>query len=247
MTVIKQPGGARGFDYDFSAMLGDLTVGQILSATSTPRDGGANLVETDRGYSGQIVRIVWSGGEEGETYATTVRIEDSSGFEHELDGEIIVREINFVVPPIEANPYLSADDYVDRFGREETIRITDEAKTGTIDAARLGSAISDATQEAEGYLAAAYDLPLSEVPPILRNIVADLARERLHRTRPTDAVKAAADRARTMLRDLSAGRMKLNLTAGAEAPQRASSLAVWADSNPPRVFNSDKMAGWLGQ
>lgn len=245
MTVIKQPGEDRGFDYDFSAPLGDLTIALILSVTSEPRNPlSANLVEADRGYGGQVVRIVWSGGVDGETYATTVKIEDSQGGEHELDGEIIVREVKFVVPEIAADPYVSASDYIDRFGREETIRLTDESRTGTIDEARLTAALRDATEEANAYLAVRYDLPLSAPPELVKAIVAALAREQLHRTRPTDSVTAAADRARTQLRDLSAGRMRLNLPAGEEAVARTDDgyAVVVRGVREGAIFNSESMA-----
>lgn len=113
--------------------------------------------------------------------------------------------------------YLTADEYVVRFGTAEAVRLTDEAKTGTIDSAKLESNIGDATDEADAYIGTRYPVPLLAPPRVVKSIVAALAREKLHKTRPTPEVKDAADRARVQLRDIAAGRMTLAITVGPDA------------------------------
>lgn len=241
----KQPGETLPFTYDFRGELAGDTIAAIISATSAPRNGGANLAKAAEASLDGIVTIHWQGGADGESYLTTVQIEPSSGGVLEMSGEIAVEAAAFQVPII-STAYLSADEYVARFGREETIRLTDESRMGQIDAARLQAALEDATEYAEGFLRLRYALPLASPPASIKGIVAALAREALHKTRVTDAVIQAATRARSDLKELAAGRMVLALLDGAEPDASAigQSLAVWGASADAIVFNADKLAGF---
>jgi phage gp36-like protein len=137
--------------------------------------------------------------------------------------------------------YLTRAEYLTRFGEIETVRLTDEARDGTVDFEKLDAAITGAEEIVEGYLANRYPLPLASTPELVKELVADLARERLHKDRPTPAVTEAANRARLMLRDLSAGRMTLlleDIVAESHAP---STPRIALASNGP-VFNREKLA-----
>ena len=50
---------------------------------------------------------------------------------------------------------------------------------GELDAARVTAAIEWASSEADSYLSARYPVPIRPVPPILTNIIGDMARYRL--------------------------------------------------------------------
>ena len=142
-------------------------------------------------------------------------------------------------------PYLSREAYLLRFGEPETIRVTDEARAGAIDAPKVDAALADASLIIDGYVANSYDLPIDPVPPVLDRICGDLAREMLHRTRPVEAVTLAADRARSMLKDIGAGRMKLPVTGGGVAePAAPTGLASWGQAADARIFSADKLAGF---
>ena len=138
--------------------------------------------------------------------------------------------------------YLTQEEYIARFGQAETIRITDESQTGTVDAAKLQAAIDDAEEFAEGYLRARYDLPLAATPSLLKAIVATLARELLHKTRPTETVTQAADRSRSLLRDISLGRVVLAI--GEDTVESDQGLPVWGPAADARVFNPEKLEGF---
>ena len=224
MRAIKQPGEKLTFVYDFSDEVDGTTL--TLSGTpvggtpvSDPRGSGANLtVDGVASVQPNTVLVRWQGGVDGESYLTTVRMLDSAGDLHERDGEIFVVEKGFTLPENIASRYLTADAYVERYGYNETIRLTDEDKTGQVDKAKIEVALKDATDEADAYIGTRYTTPLLSTPRIVASIVAALTREKLHKTKPTPEVTAAAERARTQLRDIAAGRMTLPVESGDEVP-----------------------------
>lgn len=116
-------------------------------------------------------------------------------------------------------PYLSVAAYIARWGMRETTILTAEEPGATEpDEPKVEGAIADAEALANGYIARGrnlhgvpYAVPLADPPGPVLAIVADLARERLHKDRPTPEVTAAADRARAQLRDIAAGRLTLLL------------------------------------
>lgn len=140
--------------------------------------------------------------------------------------------------------YLTVNEYLDRFGEAETVRLTDEAKTGDVDTAKVESAISDASEEADAYLGKRYAVPLATPPNLVKSIVAALAREDLYRTRAPDAVKADAERARSQLRDLSRGVMVLPTETGpAETIGGRADSASSGDGTDP-IFTTETLAGF---
>lgn len=236
----KEPGEVYPFTYDFRDQLGADGINAISEVLVEARQGGAALTNEGQIHAGGLVTVYWGGGVDGESYLTTVRITSDAAALFEMGGEILVRERAFQVPDFQT-AYLSSDEYVERFGREETIRLTDESRLGNIDEGKLRTAIVDATELTEGYLRNRYDLPLASVPSNIKGIVAALAREFLHRSRPLEAVTASADRARSLLRDISAGRLVLALETGEELEGNGAGLAVWGPSADARVFNAEKL------
>jgi phage gp36-like protein len=144
-------------------------------------------------------------------------------------------------------PYIDQTEYVRRFGAQETVRITDTAKTGQIDATKLEEAFGDWSAYADSYLAGRYVLPITPAPELLVRIVADLSREALHGTRPTETVTAAADRARALLKDLSAGRASIPAPANGDAPaMTGSDLPAASNDRRARVFTDAALADYTG-
>lgn len=218
--VWKQPSESRWFTYDFSDLLAGRTIQSFTSATATERDDATkHLAQVGAPIqSPTAIQVEWSGGADGETYVTEVRVLDTQNEVHELNGDIAIFEIQSVLPTNISTAYLTAEEYVDRFGFEETVRLTDQDRTGTINGPTLQKALNDATELVSSYLGVRYTLPLSPIPELVKGLVADLARERLYSQRPTAAVTQAGDRARTMLKDLSGGRMALPDQTGVGLP-----------------------------
>jgi len=249
MRAYKQPAATQFFVYDFSDDLGDATIIALVPGTpeSTPRGDGENLTIAGQAITESTVLVKWAGGVDGETYLTTVRVTDTAGEVHEREGEIVVRETSFTVPLGIATRYLTVEDYVDRFGAQETVRLTDEARSGTIDGPKLEQAIRDAADLADSYLGTRYPIPLENAPRIIGSIVAALTREALHKTRPTPEVKDAADRARAQLRDLSAGRMTIPVEVGETAPQSSlDQSSMRSGEANDLLFNRPSLDNYVG-
>lgn len=249
-NIIKQPEEAIPFLYAFGAELGDaVTISNVDDVAAVRRSDGAagTLVDAPPIQDGTDIYIKWSGGTDGEIYATHVEITASDGSVHRLNGEIEIRAIDFSVPVIAADPYLSSDEYVARYGEGETIRLTDDAKTGRVHEPTLLAALTDATKFADSYLAGRYTLPLEEPPELIKQIVADLARERLYRSKPLPAVIDAAKRARAILLDLSAGRAQLQLASGIVIESEGGIDApILTTRDDLAIFSQEKMDRFSG-
>lgn len=242
--AIKQPDQELAFTYDFSAELGAATIASVTMVSNTARGASAILSESSRATFGTSVVVNWAGGTSGDSYLTRVEVLDNAGRSHVIEGEIQVQDFTFVVPLGVTSTYLTGEEYVAEFGREETVRITDESRSGTIDAGKLARALNNATAFVDGYIATRYTVPLASVPAAIKGIVAALAREELHKTRPTLAVTEAADRARSQLKDYSAGRAVLLLPTAVEPESTVTrGLAVWGSSDAV-VFNAEKLSGY---
>jgi phage gp36-like protein len=143
-----------------------------------------------------------------------------------------------------ASRYLSGEEYVARYGTAETIRLTDEASLRVVDGPKLEEAIKDQTDLADGYIGTRYAIPLVTVPRVVKSIVAALTREALHKTKPTPEVTAAADRARTQLRDIAAGRMGLPIDVGGTVPVEGGNRSAITSGDGGGDTFKDKLASY---
>lgn len=111
--------------------------------------------------------------------------------------------------------YLTLDDLVRRFERDEILDLAEDKsdETGqTIDQDKVDRAIQDATGEIDSALAGGgYRLPLASVPPILTAYGCDIARYRLNDKRATEQVTKRYDDAIKALRAIASGSLKLGL------------------------------------
>jgi len=146
-------------------------------------------------------------------------------------------------------PYLEVSEYISRFGERETILLTNDQALGgatTYDSAKVSDAIDDSSEVVDGYIGQRYVVPVIDPPRIVKGWVAALAREALHVNvnRVTDAVKAAADRARQQLLDVSKGNMTLPIAEG-DAPLTPSNGLGYAASSldrPTPVVTDQRLA-----
>ena len=137
--------------------------------------------------------------------------------------------------------YATPAQVTERHGADAVLLLTDRDGDGVADTGAIERALADASAEIDTYLAAKYQLPLSETPSVLTRLAADIAVYRLavsadrrieeHRVRYDDAVK--------LLVRIAKGEASLGLASPA-APSRS-----WTQSRPRR-FSRETMAGVAG-
>lgn len=112
--------------------------------------------------------------------------------------------------------YATRDDLIARFG---VARIESLEKTisKVVDPAVSETAIRDATELADSYIASRYSLPLSGVPESLKKYVLDIALYTLYAQKPTEEATKRYEEALTWLNRISVGRVILQLPANPDA------------------------------
>lgn len=141
-------------------------------------------------------------------------------------------------------PYATLEDLIERAGEAEIRQIADRDRDGTIDAAVVDRALTDADNLVNGYVATRYpgNVPLTTVPGLVRTWAVVIARYYLHHNGAPDHVRRDYDDAIAALKDVAAGRGSLPVEAG-EASLTAGTGTVQA-SHPPQVFTDQKLQGW---
>lgn len=103
--------------------------------------------------------------------------------------------------------YITVADLTDRFGEEEIALLAEAGGDNAVD-----MAISDASEEAESYVAVNYTAPLPNIPAPLKSAVADIARFRLYKDRATEDVKYRYEAAIKWLVRLADDKVKLTFS-----------------------------------
>lgn len=135
--------------------------------------------------------------------------------------------------------YCTQQDLIDRFTEARLLQIADADNDETLDADRITKAITDAAALIDSYLGVVYDLPLASTPEVLAHTNADMAFFRLHEDAP-EAVKDANKAAIDWLKNVSAGRAKIDIGGDVAAP--AGNAVQF--SGPEPVFTRDKLKGF---
>lgn len=135
--------------------------------------------------------------------------------------------------------YASVADLIERFGETEIIELTDLAHTGTVDNAMADQALTDATAEIDGYLAARYRLPVTDTPRLLSLLCTDIARYRLQKGVTTEQARQRYEDAVAQLKAIARGEINLPLDT---PPPASAEPKVVASSG--RTFNDDTLRGY---
>ncbi len=139
--------------------------------------------------------------------------------------------------------YATTQDMVSRFGQQEVIALTDRENSGEIDEAVLAPALTEATAEIEGYLAARYALPLASPPRLVVGICCDIARYRLSggSVLETDPVRNRYRDAVRLLEQIGAGKVSLGLTPAGQPAPTAAGVSVQPGQ---RSFPAGSLEDW---
>jgi len=110
--------------------------------------------------------------------------------------------------------YCTAEQLEAFLGTAELVDLSDRDGQNEINQARVDDALTYADGLINGYVGRRYPLPLSVVPQLLTDIAIDLAHYRLYPQAPLEHVKDAYEAALRQLRDISEGRLALDLGDG---------------------------------
>lgn len=141
-------------------------------------------------------------------------------------------------------PYITQQQLVDRFGARLLLQLTDRATppTGQIDAAIIAGAIRDAGAVIDGYLAGRYQLPLSDVPDLVRDLALAIAIYKLHPFAPDPKIEKDFDGAQRALRDIADGKLRLSVV-GIEPGSAGTSGVQFVDR--ARELTPDNLRGFI--
>ena len=219
-VLIKQPAEILHEPMTFG---GVTTISALQSVTAVARGlvaGAAALVVVPVLFAGGLTLTV-SGGSDGERYLVTTVVDDADGERRESEIDVAVIDASWAMPDGGA-PMLSIAEFVQRFGLDEVVRMTDHQVAGRVGTEILVSALTDAQAIAEAHIAARYALPLDSVPVLIKGLIADIARARLYAGAAPEGVAGAAKAATRTLESIQAGKLAV---AGAAAPSAAASEA----------------------
>lgn len=141
-------------------------------------------------------------------------------------------------------PYASLADLIERAGEKEIVQIADRNRDGTPDPDVIDSALTDADNLINGYVAVKYALPLPVVPDLVRTWAVSIARYVLHRNGAPEWVVTDYKDAIAGLKDLARGLVTLPAEPGGDQP--ASIAGRVMAEHPPTVFTPGKLRGWSG-
>lgn len=123
--------------------------------------------------------------------------------------------------------YATLADMQARFRPEQLIQLSDWDGTGALDQARIGQAIATAGTIIDGYVSAKYgDRSHLPVPALLTKLACDIAFFELHRGTPTEGVEKKNKAAIDMLRDIAAGKVRIDEGDVTAVPARPGAIHI---------------------
>lgn len=140
--------------------------------------------------------------------------------------------------------YITREDYTDRFGTTELQQLLQ------LGGLTLESAVDDATETVDSYLAAipgrAFTLPLIVPPAKVKGVTADIARYELWAQRASEEVQRRYDQAIAYLKDLVAGRAVLIVEAETPADEIGNPIQRVGYRSARRVFTDCTLDEFVG-
>jgi phage gp36-like protein len=218
LPILKQPNEEIVIELRYGDQISAVMAVNLVSVTPRGWAAGAPLVVLSQVIDGAAVKLKLGGGADGEAYLIKGVVSGDAQI-YEADADVQVVDLGFTLPD-GTHPYLSPRDYIDRYGYEETVRLTDEQRTGKIDKRRLFAAMSDAQASIDSYIAARYALPLSlPVPPMVASLFHILTRANLHRDADAShPAKQAETHTLKALEQIAKGMTRLVGAAPADVP-----------------------------
>lgn len=205
--IVKQPAEISRLPMEFG---GAATIDALIGVDVAVRGlvaGALPLTAEGQLFAGALTLVV-EGGSDGERYLVTVTVDDALGSRVEEEVEVAVLDLAWAMPDGGA-PMLTIAEFVERFGLDESVRMTDERGDGRIGKDLLVGALTAAQAIVTAPLAARYDLPFADVPQIVKVWIGDIARGRLYPNGAPDGVDAAVKAAMRALERIEDGKSSL--------------------------------------
>jgi phage gp36-like protein len=145
--------------------------------------------------------------------------------------------------------YITQQDLEEELGSDKLLQLTDPNKTGEVDSAIVGKAISYAVGLFESYARTRYTLPVPTTE-MVRSICLDLAVYKLRRSRATtqeamDALKKSLyDPAISLLKAIQKGEAALDIPAQEETAELPASPDRILSGTGKSQFGDDKIGGY---
>jgi phage gp36-like protein len=138
--------------------------------------------------------------------------------------------------------YITVDDLKKNIPEAELIQLTDDEKAGSLTAAalaRIAEAIEAAGADIEAYSGTRYGTPLQTSEKV-KDLACDLAIWRLEKRRRKirEDTQTAYDASLAFLKDVAAGRAKLDQPAGAPAQSDAQQVRT---TEKEEIFSDDNL------
>jgi len=140
--------------------------------------------------------------------------------------------------------YTSLADLIDRHGERQLIGLTDrgDVATDTIDTDVVDAALADTDALINGHLAAKYQLPLSTVDPLIRDLAKAIAIYKLHVYEPNGKIVQDYKDALVTLRDIARGVVQLRADGVAPATTGGGGAQV---TDRERPMTEDSLKGFI--
>lgn len=130
--------------------------------------------------------------------------------------------------------YATQADLIERFGTEEITEVSGDG-SGVLDSARVTRALADADAEIEASLAGRYTLPMQLIPPFLKRLACDLAREALYQGNVPKHVADRVEQVRITLMAIASGKMRFEIPESVGVPAPSAPIAARFTTGRPAL------------
>lgn len=195
--IVKQPADIMRLPMEFGGVSTISALVDIVVEARGHVQGAAALVAQASIFAGALTLEIREGGA-GERYLVSVTVDDADGARAQEEVEVAVLDLAWAMPDGGA-PMLSIAEFVQRFGLDETVRMTDERGDGRIGKDLLVGALTAAQAIVQAALSSRYTLPLTDVPEIVKVWIGDIARARLYPNGAPEGIDGPAKEARRSL------------------------------------------------
>lgn len=141
--------------------------------------------------------------------------------------------------------YAVQADLLQRLTAAELVQLTDDARSGAVNAAIVSGALVEATGQIDSYVRSRYQTPLQTSSTATR-LCRDIAVYLLYQRRPQqmkETVRQAYEDAVSFLKDIATGKAQLDQPVGAPVAQTPTGAGV-KPQNSHLKFDRRNLEGW---